>query len=129
MTNKPQAEVKIAYIGGGSLQWAKTLMRDLALTPRMSGELVLYDLNPTAARHNVQRAEAIFNHKDARTRFHTRVARGVADALKGADFVVMSIQPGPITQFANDLEIPKKYGILQSVGDTTGPGGISRALR
>ena len=53
----------------------------------------------------------------------------MADALRGADFVVLSIEPGPTEARYADLVIPAKYGILQPVGDTTGPGGIARALR
>lgn len=122
-------EIKIAYIGGGSIGWAPMLMRDLALTEKISGELVLYDINETAARHNVERGKIIFSHKEAKTSFNVRATGKLADALKGADFVVMSIQPGPMRMFANDLDIPLRYGIVQPVGDSTGPGGISRALR
>lgn len=122
-------EVKIAYLGGGSIAWARHLMSDLALTPALSGQLALYDIDLAAAKENVRRAGMIFGHKDARTTFRAEACGRLADALKGADFVVVSIQPGPITMFASDIDIPKRYGILQPVGDTTGPGGISRALR
>jgi alpha-galactosidase len=122
-------EIKIAYVGGGSVAWAHNLMRDLALTPELAGELALYDINPTAAEHNRRRGRVIFGHREAKTQFKVTVARRPADAFRGADFVVMSILPGPMWMFANDLDIPEKYGIVQPVGDTTGPGGISRALR
>jgi alpha-galactosidase len=123
------AEVKIAYVGGGSVGWAHNLMKDLALTPELTGELALYDINRTAAEHNKRRGAAIFSHREAVTHFRVTVAARPADALRGADFVVMSILPGPMWMFANDLDIPARYGIVQPVGDTTGPGGISRALR
>ena len=51
------------------------------------------------------------------------------DALAGADFVVVTISTGGFASMRQDLEVPKRYGIAQSVGDTVGPGGIARALR
>jgi len=121
--------IKIAYIGGGSRYWARMVMTDLALTPELTGEIALYDIDHAAALENVERASAIYGHPDARTTFSVNAYRAPEEALRGADFVILSILPGPMQMFANDLDIPKRYGILQTVGDTTGPGGISRALR
>ena len=129
MNNKNKEEIKIAYIGGGSRAWAPKLMTDLALCPFLKGELILYDIDEKAAWANVAVAESIFNHVDSKTKFKVRVAKTVKETLENADFVVMSIEPGSITFRYGDLEIPKKYGIIQTVGDTTGPGGIIRALR
>ena len=50
-------------------------------------------------------------------------------ALAGADFVVATISTGGFDSMRHDLEIPRRHGVAQSVGDTVGPGGISRALR
>jgi len=121
--------IKIAYIGGGSIGWARGLMADLALCPALTGQLALYDIDLAAAKENVRRACLVFGHKDAKTTFKTEAHAKIETALKGADFVVISIQPGPITMFVSDLDIPARYDIIQPVGDTTGPGGISRALR
>jgi alpha-galactosidase len=52
-----------------------------------------------------------------------------ADALRGADFVVLSVAIGGLPAMQADVEIPEKYGIYHSVGDTVGPGGLSRAMR
>ena len=122
-------EIKIAYIGGGSRQWAHILMTDLALAPEITGDLVLYDIDYGAAKANIKVGNIIFNQDDARTRFNVTAMERAEDALKGADFVVMSIEPGPMEMRYADLEIPRKYGILQTVGDSTGPGGIMRAMR
>jgi alpha-galactosidase len=127
--NASATEIKIAYIGGGSRNWARTVMTDLALCPHLKGEIALYDTHHAAAVANVERAAQIFGHRDARTRFRVTATKRLAEALRGADFVFMSILPGPMQMFANDLDIPARYGILQTVGDTTGPGGISRAMR
>lgn len=125
----PATEIKIAYIGGGSRSWAIGLMCDLALSGTLTGTLALYDIDHAAAEHNVQLSSEIFSHPEANSSFHVRTERKLADALRGADFVVISIEPGPTGLRYADLEIPAKYGVLQTVGDTTGPGGLVRALR
>lgn len=124
-----QVEIKIAYIGGGSTLWAKHLMSDLALCPHLTGHVALYDIDRAAAEHNVKVGDALFSHRDARTKFKVSAPKTVAGALKGADFVVLSLEPGPVQLRYADLAIPEKYGIIQTVGDTTGPGGLVRALR
>jgi alpha-galactosidase len=124
-----QHDIRIAYIGGGSRVWARALFKDLALCRKLTGRIALYDIDLSAARRNVGVAKEIFSHPQAQTSFKVSAVSSVDKALKGADFVVMSILPGPMQMFANDLDIPAKYGIFQAVGDTTGPGGISRALR
>ncbi|MGC9523386.1 MAG: alpha-galactosidase, partial [Anaerolineae bacterium] len=122
-------EIKIAYIGGGSRYWAQMIMADLALTPELTGEIALYDIDYDAALRNVEHAKEIYGHPEAKTTFEVNAYRNAEEVFRGADFVILSILPGPMQMFANDIDIPKKYGILQTVGDTTGPGGISRALR
>jgi alpha-galactosidase/6-phospho-beta-glucosidase family protein len=122
-------DIKIAYIGGGSRYWARDLITELALTPRLKGRIDLYDVNHAAALRNVAVADRIYGRPEARTRFTVRAVRRLGEALRGADFVVLSIEPGPTEMRFADIVIPAQHGILQPVGDTTGPGGISRALR
>jgi alpha-galactosidase len=104
-------------------------MSDLALCADLAGEVRLFDIDVRAAEANVAVGNALFSHPDARTSFRVRAVRSAQEALEGSDFVVLSIEPGSITMRYADLEIPRRYGILQPVGDTTGPGGILRALR
>lgn len=122
-------DIKIAYIGGGSRGWAQRLMIDLALAEGLTGELALYDIDRKAAAANVVIGTDLFRHKQAKSHFRVTQAKTSRAALSGADFVVMSIEPGPTEMRFADLEIPAKYGIYQPVGDSTGPGGILRALR
>ena len=122
-------EIKIAYIGGGSRYWAKMVMTDLALCPHLTGEIALYDIDYEAALANVERAKTIYGSPGAATTFEVNAYRTSEEVFRGADFVFLSILPVPMQMFANDIDIPRKYGILQTVGDTAGPGGISRALR
>ena len=119
----------IAYIGGGSADWAVKLMRDLAREPEFSGILRLYDIDRPAAVTNLELGRRIFAHPDAKASFEVSIAETPAAALGGADIVVLSIEPGPTTCRYADLEIPAKHGILQPVGDTVGPGGLLRAWR
>jgi alpha-galactosidase len=121
--------VKIGYIGGGSRYWARDLMKDLALTAPFDGEIALYDIDPEAAARNVQVGQRLFSRPEAKSRFTVRAVKSLGACLKGADFVVCSIEPGPTEARFADLEIPLRHGIVQPVGDSTGPGGILRALR
>ena len=66
---------------------------------------------------------------EARSTWIYRTADTPAEALDGADFVIVSILPGTFDEMESDVHEPEKYGIYQSVGDTTGPGGILRAMR
>ena len=122
-------EVCIAYIGGGSRGWAHTLMNDLALCQRLSGEVRLYDIDRTMALLNARWGRRVSASRQARSRWKFTVARTLDAALRGADFVVASIQPGSIELMRHDLEIPARYGILHTVGDTVGPAGLCRSLR
>jgi alpha-galactosidase/6-phospho-beta-glucosidase family protein len=123
------APMKIAYIGGGSRHWAPVVMQDLALTPGIEGEIRLYDIDLERARGNARFGNAIFAHPDALSRMRVSACEDLASCLAGSDFVFISILPGPVTAFANDLDIPLRFGWVQTVGDTLGPGGLSRSLR
>ncbi|MFO8007605.1 MAG: alpha-glucosidase/alpha-galactosidase [Candidatus Brocadiia bacterium] len=122
-------QIKLAFIGGGSRNWAPGMIRDLALCPDVSGQLSLYDISYSAARRTAEWGVEVFDHSEARTQFSITAHRKVRPALRGADFVVMAIQPGPIELMVQDIEIPRRYGILHTVGDTAGPAGLVRALR
>ena len=121
--------VKIAYIGGGSRGWAWTLMNDLARCPDMNGEVALYDIDFAAARDNEAIGALYTRHPEATARWTYKAFPTIGEALTGADFVVVSILPGTFDEMESDVHTPEKYGIYQSVGDTSGPGGIVRAMR
>lgn len=116
-------QLKIAYIGGGSRGWAWGLMADLADARDLSGEVFLYDIDKEAACNNV-----IIGNKSGGN-FRYRAAETLQEAFIHADFVIISILPGTFDEMETDVHAPEKYGIYQSVGDTTGPGGLMRALR
>lgn len=121
--------VKIAYIGGGSRGWAWGLMSDLASCEDMSGEVYLYDIDLDAAKHNEIIGNKYNELEDAKSVWNYKAVATISEALTGADFVVASIMPGTFDEMESDVHTPEKYGIYQSVGDTSGPGGIIRAMR
>lgn len=121
--------LEIAYIGGGSRGWAWTFMTDLALEPSLSGRIRLYDIDQKAAEQNAYIGNAITERKEAVGKWEYKVVDNLGAALEGADFVIISILPGTFQEMESDVHCPESVGIYQSVGDTTGPGGILRALR
>ena len=122
-------DVKIAYIGGGSRGWAWGLMSDLAKAGTMSGKVYLYDIDYEAAKANETIGNKYNKLKDTLSKWNYKAVKSIGSALDGADFVVISILPGTFDEMESDVHTPEKYGIYQSVGDTTGPGGVVRAMR
>ena len=119
------AHTKICFIGGGSYNWMPKLLGDLALTADLEGTVVLQDINP-AALDDIPIGRAL---AAAGSRFTIETTTDLDRGLDGAEFVVVTITTGALETMRLDLAIPEKYGIHQSVGDTVGPGGLSRALR
>ena len=128
VNNKAEG-VKIAYIGGGSRGWAWGLMSDLVACDDMSGDVYLYDIDLEAAKNNEIIGNKFNSADGAKTTWNYKAVKKIGDALTGADFVVISILPGTFDEMESDVHTPEKYGIYQPVGDTSGPGGIIRALR
>jgi len=122
-------DMKIAYIGGGSRGWAWGLMSDLVVCDDMSGSVYLYDIDYEAAKANEIIGNKFNSAKGANTTWNYKAVKGIDEALTGADAVVISIMPGTFDEMESDVHAPEKYGIYQSVGDSSGPGGIVRAMR
>lgn len=122
-------QLQIAYIGGGSRGWAWGLMSDLALSPELSGTVKLYDIDKEAARRNEIIGNRLTSLPESQGEWRYEAVDTLEEALRGADFVIISIVPGTFDEMASDVHTPEKYGIYQSVGDTVGPGGMIRALR
>jgi alpha-galactosidase len=122
-------ELKIAYIGGGSRDWARKLMVDLALCPDLTGAVALYDIDREAAVLNARFGNWLQDQAGVVSRWKYSVTPVLADALRGADFVVLSIQPGPLEIMAEEVGLAEEYGLFYPVGDTTGAPGMVRGLR
>ena len=127
--NDKVEKVKIAYIGGGSRGWAWGLMSDLAMADDISGEVYLYDIDYKAAQHNEIIGNKVKELPDCKSKWDYKAVETIGEAMTDANFVVISILPGTFEEMRSDVHCPEKYGIYQPVGDTTGPGGIIRALR
>ena len=127
--NKKVSDINIAYIGGGSRGWAWGLMSDLASADDISGTVRLYDIDKKAAEDNKTIGDMYDKVEGKKSHWDYVVSDSLKDALTGADFIVISILPGTFDEMESDVHTPEKYGILQPVGDTVGPGGIVRSLR
>jgi alpha-galactosidase/6-phospho-beta-glucosidase family protein len=120
-------ETRICFIGGGSYNWMPKLLGDLALTNDLAGTIVLHDINAAALDDIERYGRRVFQKTGSS--FNIETTTDLDRGLDGAEFVVVTITTGGLDTMALDLDIPEKYGIFQSVGDTVGPGGLSRALR
>jgi alpha-galactosidase/6-phospho-beta-glucosidase family protein len=119
---------KIVIVGGGSYQWGPKLILDVATNEELWGSrLTLHDIDPEALDDLFRWGEKAVNLAGAGLVLEK--TERLDQALEGADFVVLSISTGGLGSMAYDLDIPLSYGIVQTVGDTVGPGGIFRALR
>ncbi len=127
--NNKAENIQIAYIGGGSRGWAWGLMSDLAAASDIAGEVRLYDIDYEAAQHNEIIGNRFSSLPETCSVWRYHAVESLKEALTGADLVVISILPATFDEMASDVHTPEKYGIYQSVGDTTGPGGIVRAMR
>ena len=127
--NSKVKNIKIAYIGGGSRGWAWGLMSDLASCEDISGDVYLYDIDLEAAKNNQIIGNKYKDAEGARSVWNYTASETIEEALTAADFVIISILPGTFDEMESDVHTPEKYGIYQSVGDTSGPGGIIRAMR
>lgn len=121
--------LKIAYIGGGSRDWARKLMIDLALCPDLTGQVALYDIDRDAAHLNEELGNWIQLQPGVLSRWHYEAVSSLKEALTGADFVIISIQPGPLERMRDEIALAEAYGLYYPVGDTTGAPGLIRGLR
>lgn len=122
-------ELKITLIGAGSVVFAKTLISDVLQFPELShATICLMDIDPQRLKVAKVMAERIIQSLKVSARVIATTDR--RKAIQNARYVICTIQVGgykPGTLI--DFEIPKKYGLQQTIGDTLGIGGIFRALR
>ena len=120
---------KITFIGAGSTVFAKTLMGDILSRPELADATIcLFDIDEQRLQLSHRVGLRIAELLGVEPRFEVTSDR--ERALTGADYAITMIQVGgyrPATVI--DFEIPKRYGLRQTIGDTLGIGGIMRALR
>lgn len=119
---------KITFIGAGSFSFVKNIVGDITRFPAFDeAELCLMDINEEKMSYSYQAVLRIL--KETGSHMTVRCTTDRAEALKGADGVLITILATSPKVFRSDIEIPMKYGIDLNVGDTRGPSGIFRFLR
>lgn len=123
---------KITFMGAGSTVFAKNVLGDSMVTPSLAeSEIALYDVDAERLRESELMLTSINNNLGNRATIKAYLGvENRREALRGANYVVNAIQVGgydPCTII--DFEIPKKFGLRQTIADTLGIGGIFRALR
>ena len=120
---------KITFIGAGSTVFAKNLLGDILSFPELADSTIsLMDIDPVRLQTSEIVAHKVAEFFEAKPKIEATLDR--RQALDGADYAISMFQVGgykPSTVV--DFEIPKKYGLRQTIADTLGIGGIMRGLR
>src|SRR5829696_4714078 len=119
---------RIAFVGAGSVVCTKNLITDTLSLPELRGATIaLHDIDSERLETAGMMARWTSEHlrADARVEEHS----GLRGALEGADFVINMVQIGMHEATLIDFEIPRKYGLKQTIADSMGIGGIFRGLR
>ena len=126
--------MKITFLGAGSTIFSKNVLGDCMASETLVKEgldIALYDISALRLAESERVIKALNKGMDAKANTKTYLGlERLKDALRGADFVVNAVQIGgydPCT--ITDFEIPRKYGLRQTIADTLGIGGIMRTLR
>jgi alpha-galactosidase len=120
--------IKVAMIGAGSVVFSRNLTGDILSYPEFRDATLSYmDIDDDRLEVGVNLCRKVAEALGANPKIEgTRDRR---QALKGADFVINMVQIGGFDSTLVDFEIPRKYGLRFTIADTTGPGGLFRALR
>ncbi len=119
---------KITFVGAGSAVFTRNLLGDIMSYPELDGSRIcLMDID----EHRLGKVDALARKMVAQenSRITIESTTDRREALRDADYVIITIQVGGLDAYTLDIEIPRKYGVEQCVGDTLGPGGIFRGLR
>lgn len=119
---------KIAIIGAGSAVFAQQMITDaLAIQGLEQGEFALVDID--AQRLEAAQELAELTVKRSGKNFAVSASTGREAALKGADFIINTIEVSGLNNVRHDFDIPMRYGVNVCIGDTIGPGGLMKFLR
>lgn len=119
---------KIVIIGAGSIAFTPALLAGFSADPRYRGATIaMVDVNEEALRLVSQYARRVSDEFGMEWKIEGSTDR--RDVLPGAQVVTAAIGVGGLDAWVLDVEIPAKHGFIQPVGDTSGPGGLARALR
>ena len=119
---------KLTFIGAGSFGFTRNLVRDVLTFERLADSTIcLMDINPDRLEFSRRTVQRIIDEGGYPAKVETTLDR--VEALKDADYVLVTILVGATDVWRHDIEVPKKYGVDINVGDTRGVSGIFRALR
>jgi alpha-galactosidase len=120
--------IKVAMIGAGSVVFSKNLTGDILSYPEFKHATLTYmDVDRDRLDVGAQLCKKVARALGAEPKIEATTNR--REALRGADFVINMVQIGGFDSTLVDFEIPRKYGLNFTIADTTGPGGMFRALR
>jgi alpha-galactosidase len=121
--------IRIAIIGAGSVEFTRNVVADLCSFAELEGQvtIALHDIDADRLAYAERAAASIVRRTGAGHIVEASAER--RPAVAGADYVINEIQVGGYRATVMDVEIPKKYGIRQTIADTIGIGGIFRGLR
>jgi alpha-galactosidase len=120
--------IKVAMIGAGSVVFSKNLTGDILSYPEFRNATFSYmDIDPERLEVGANLCRKVAKALGAEPRIEATL--DLREALRGADFVINMVQIGGFDSTLVDFEIPRKYGLNFTIADTTGPGGLFRALR
>ena len=115
-------------IGAGSVVFSKNLTGDILSYPEFRDATFSYmDVDPDRLEVGANLCRKVARALGANPKIEATLDR--SEALRGADFVINMVQIGGFDSTLVDFEIPRKYGLNFTIADTTGPGGLFRALR
>jgi len=119
---------KVTLVGAGSLVFTRNLCSDILLTPALQdATLMLMDIDPQRLERSRRVVETMVHKRGLPAKVAATLDR--REAVRGAQYVITTFQQGGLDAYTLDIEIPRKYGVEQCVGDTLGPGGVFRGLR
>lgn len=119
---------KLTIIGGGSSMFVPTLLRRILASPTMrAGTVCLMDVDERRLRTMAALAQALVSAESADLRIESTTDQRAG--LTGADFVIVAISVGGMAAWADDIEIPARYGVFMQIADSIGPAGMLRAFR
>ncbi len=121
--------ITVTFVGAGSIEFTRNVVTDLCGYPEFRGglRLALYDISPERLAHAERLARRISAQAGADAAVTATLDR--REALAGARYVINEVQVGGYDATRADFDIPARYGVRQTIGDTLGIGGIFRGLR
>src|ERR1700734_455854 len=124
-----RAVINVTFIGAGSVEFTRNVATDLCSYPEFRGGLhfALYDISAERLAHAERLARRISAQSGAGAT--VSATRDRREALEGARYVINEVQVGGYDATRADFDIPARYGLRQTIGDTLGVGGIFRGLR